>query len=99
MMARRSGWRQRGSVLSRLLAALLGGYALSALLTAVLALHLPLERSEAVLVGTMLSFLAYALAVLWAFAARHALRAWTGLLAPILLLAAILAAPGWTGAT
>lgn len=96
MKARRSHWARRGAVLSRLLAALLGGYALSALLTAVLALHLPLEPSEAMLVGTMLSFLAYALAVMWAFAARHALRAWTGLLAPILLLAAILAAPGWT---
>ena len=83
-------------MLSRLLAALLGGYAVSALLAAVLALHLPMERSEAVLVGTMLSFLVYALAVMWAFAARHALRAWTGLLVPALLLAAVLAAPGWT---
>lgn len=96
--ARRSSWRERGGVLSRLLAALLGGYAFSALLTAVLALHLPLEASEAVLVGTVLSFLAYALAVMWAFAARHALRAWTGLLAPILLLVVILALPGWTAA-
>ncbi|HEY0917526.1 MAG TPA: hypothetical protein VGE22_21775 [Solimonas sp.] len=98
MKARHDNWSGRGAVLSRLLAALLGGYALSALLTAVLALHLPLERSEAMLVGTMLSFLVYALAVMWAFAARHALRAWTGLLAPILLLAVILAAPGWVGA-
>ena len=98
MKARRSLWAERAAVLSRLLAALLGGYALSALLTAVLALHLPLEPSEAVLVGTMLSFLVYALAVMWAFAARHALRAWTGLLAPILLLAVILAVPDWTGA-
>ncbi|AXQ29354.1 DUF3649 domain-containing protein [Solimonas sp. K1W22B-7] len=94
--ARRGGWREAAGVLSRLIAALLGGYALSAALAAVLALHLPLERSEAVLVGTMLSFLVYVLAVMWAFAARHALRAWSGLLAPLLILALVLAAPGGT---
>jgi hypothetical protein len=92
---RGSSWREGGAVLSRLLAALLGGYGVSALLAAVLALRLPLERSEAMLVGTLLSFLAYALAVMWAFAARHALRAWTGLLVQALLLAVALAAPGW----
>lgn len=86
MKARRGSWREKGGVLSRLLAALLGGYALSAALAAALSLHLPLASSEAVLVGTMLSFLAYALAVMWAFAAPHALRAWSGLLAPTLLL-------------
>lgn len=84
-------------MLSRLLAAVLGGYALSAALTAALTLYLPIARTEAMLVGTLLSFLAYALAVMWAFAAPHALRAWSGLLVPTLLLALLLAVPGWTG--
>ncbi len=97
-VARRGGWWERGGVLSRLLAALFGGYALSAAMTAVLALHLPLERNEAVLVGTMLAFVVHALAVMWAFAARHALRAWSGLLLPTLLLVVVLALPGGTGA-
>ena len=90
--------RHRWMVTSRAVAAVAGGYVLAALSAALLAVILPLPRADATLTGTMLSFLAYALAVMWAFAARHALRAWTGLLAPILLLVVILALPGWTAA-
>jgi len=47
-----------------------------------------MERGEAVLTGMMLSFIVYATAVIWVFAASSALRAWAGLLvvsAPLLL--------------
>lgn len=69
-------------VASRALAAAVGGYALAALSAAVLAVFLPLSRADATLTGTMLSFLVYACAVVWVFAARTAGRAWLGLLLP-----------------
>lgn len=65
-------------LLSRILAALLGGYALAAL-SSVAALALPLDGPQAVLTGMQASFLIYACAVLWVFAARSAVRAWAGL--------------------
>ena len=74
--------RDRWGVASRVLAAAAGGYALTALATAVLALLLPLagmSRPEAVLAATLASFTFYVMAVLWAFIARTALRAWLGL--------------------
>ena len=67
-----------GALVSRILAALLGGYALAALIS-VAALALPLDKPQAVLTGMQSSFLIYACAVIWVFAARSALRAWTGL--------------------
>ena len=74
-------------LVSRIVAAVLGGYALAAL-TSVAVLALPMERGEAVLTGMMLSFIVYAAAVIWVFAASSARRAWAGLLvvgAPLLL--------------
>ena len=71
------------------MAAVGGGYALAAL-TSVAALALPMTRPEAVLTGMLLSFVVYALAVVWVFAVRSAARAWAGLLAvaaPLLLAA------------
>ncbi len=73
------GLRYRLGVASRAVAAILGGYAVSALAAAVLALYLPTSRAEAALTGTMAAFLVYACAVMWVFAARSALRAWLGL--------------------
>ncbi|MCH7343387.1 iron transporter [Pelomonas sp. CA6] len=86
--------RYRGAVLSRSLAALAGGYLLASALAAACALHLPLERVEATMTGTLLGNLAYALAVLGAFAARSAARAWVWTLGPAALLGlAVWAAP------
>jgi len=70
-------------------AAIAGGYALSAGANLVLALLLKNSgsREDVILLATMPSFLVWAGAVLWAFAARTAWRAWAGLLAPMLLLA------------
>ncbi|CAA2109062.1 hypothetical protein VVAX_05333 [Variovorax paradoxus] len=88
-------WARR-PVISRIVAAIFGGYALAAL-TSVAAVSLPMARPEAVLTGLQLSFLVYALAVVWVFGARTAKRAWAGLLAAAapLLLAAL---PVWLGA-
>ncbi|MFH0132807.1 DUF3649 domain-containing protein [Variovorax sp. VaC1] len=75
--------RYRLSVASRAIAAIAGGYGVAALSAAVLALCLPaafgMARSEAAMTGTLASFLVFALAVLWVFAARTAWRAWSGL--------------------
>lgn len=53
-----------------MLLAIVGGYALAALATAVLSLTLPLEPAEAVTAATLLSFTVMAVAVLFVFAAR-----------------------------
>ncbi|MFY9479798.1 MAG: DUF3649 domain-containing protein [Aquabacterium sp.] len=78
--------RHRWMVASRALAAIGGGYVLAALSAAALAVSLPLARVDATLTATMLSFLVYACAVVWVFAARTAGRAWLGLLVPSLAL-------------
>lgn len=84
--------------------AMLGGYALAAL-SSVATLLLPVSRTEAVIVGLLLSFLVYAAAVIWVFATRKLtksskraglrqsmanLHTWTGLLAGWLLYAVFL---------
>ena len=72
---------------SRIVAAIVGGYVLGAL-TCTAALALPLGTSEAAFVGMLSSFLVYAAAAIWVYAVRSALRAWVGLLVaavPLLL--------------
>lgn len=85
-----AGWvRTIGPLVSRIVAALLGGYALAAL-ASVAVLALPMSKPQAVLTGMLASFAIYAGAVIWVFAVRSALRAWGGLLvvaAPLLLAA------------
>jgi len=68
-----------GPLVSRIAAAVLGGYALAAL-TSVAAVALPIDRAQAVLTGMLASFVVYAGAVIWVFAVRSARRAWAGLL-------------------
>ncbi|MFT0546012.1 DUF3649 domain-containing protein [Allopusillimonas ginsengisoli] len=82
-------------LISRLAAAILGGYALAALLS-VAALALPVRPSEAALIGMTASFLVYAAAVIWVFAVRSATRAWVGLLVAAVLLLPV-AAWVWYG--
>lgn len=72
-------------LISRIVAALLGGYALAALFS-VAVLALPISRPEAVLWGMQLAFLVYAGAVVWVFAVRSATRAWVGLVVATLVL-------------
>lgn len=81
-------WRA-APLVSRILAALVGGYALAAL-TSVATLALPMAKPQAVLTGMLLSFWVYAGAVVWVFAVRSAWRAWAGLVltaVPLLLAA------------
>lgn len=88
-MRQRAAWL--GALVSRIVAALFGGYGLAAL-ASVAALALPLDRPQAVLTGMQASFLVYAVAVIWVFAARSAWRAWSGLL----IVAVPLALAAWS---
>jgi len=78
-----ASFRYRLGVASRAVAAIAGGYGVAALFAAALAVCLPAAfgtaRSEAVMTGTLASFIVFALAVMWVFAARTAWRAWSGL--------------------
>ena len=81
--------RSTGPLISRIVAALFGGYALAAL-ASVAVLALPISKPQAVLTGMLASFAIYAGAVIWVFAVRSALKAWVGLIivaAPLLLAA------------
>jgi len=82
--------RARGAtpLVSRIVAAVFGGYALAAL-TSVACVALPIARPQAVLTGMLASFVVYTAAVIWVFAVRSARRAWAGLaVAALPLLAA-----------
>lgn len=79
--------RYRWLVASRVLAAALGGYALTSALTVLLSLVWPLPKSQAVLAATMLSFTLYAVAVIWVFSVRSVTRAWLGMVIPTAVVA------------
>ena len=83
-------WRYRGGVTARAVAAIAGGYLLSALAGALIALALPLARADAVTIATLLSFVIYPCVILWVFATRSALRACVGVAATCAVLGAIL---------
>lgn len=90
--------RYRLAVASRIVAAVVAGYALASAVSILFALLLPVSRAEAVLASTMLSFAVYAGIVIWVFHARSATRAWIGLLVPlaVISLACWLLTPGGT---
>lgn len=68
--------RHRLAVASRVLAAIVGGYAVAALVSGALAVVLPMTRAEATVTATLTSFIVYAVAVMGVSAARSAVRAW-----------------------
>lgn len=72
----------RAGVAARLLAAIAGGYVLTAISMSLLAVLLPASRVDAVMTATLLSFPVYAVAIMWSFAARTVWRAWAGLVLP-----------------
>lgn len=90
-----TGWRYRLSVASRVLAALLGGYAVAALISAALTVLLlqtgMATRPQAVVWTSLLSFALYAAAAIWVFATHSATRAWALLCA----VATLCALPLW----
>lgn len=69
----------RLGVLSRSIAAIFGSYGVAALASVALALALPLEKRDAVQLATMIGFLLYTGAVIWAFSTGSAARAWAGI--------------------
>ncbi len=75
--------KSRGSgardLVSRTLAAAVGGYLLAGVLPIPIVALWPLARVDAVLAAMAASFAVYAVAVMWAFAARSATLAWAGL--------------------
>lgn len=70
----------RWQVAGRVLLASAGGYGLSSLLAAVMALALPclpgVSRADGVLIASLLSFVFYALFVLWVFSVHSTRRVW-----------------------
>ncbi|XAH21239.1 hypothetical protein AAFF27_14505 [Xylophilus sp. GW821-FHT01B05] len=78
-------------LLSRLAAAVLGGYALAAAVAVFAGALLPGGHADAVLAGVQLSFVVHVAAVIWAFSPVRLARVWAGLAMP----AATLAALGW----
>lgn len=66
----------RWEVTARVLAAILGGYATAYAATAFLSVYLPLVRSERVVFASLACFAVYTIAIIYAFAARSARRAW-----------------------
>ncbi len=86
----------RLGVLSRSVAGILGGYALASFSSLALALGLPFEKPDAINLGVMIGFILFAVAVIWAFSCRSAVRAWIGITAvttPFLIITLLL--NGW----
>jgi hypothetical protein len=73
------------SVAMRIIAAVVGGYALAHSLPIAIAAVMPITKAEAALFAIQGSFLVYTAAVIWVFAARNARAAWLGLLVPTAL--------------
>jgi hypothetical protein len=74
--AKATTWLVRLDVAARTVAAVGGGYVLTAIITGLGARHLPLAPAQAVLVATVLSFAVYAVVIVWAFSAKSTLKVW-----------------------
>jgi len=85
---------KRWNIASRVLAALVGGYAVAYGVTAFLAVYLPLARPDRVVFSSLASFAVWTGVVIYVFAARSATRVWLLLvgLTVVLCLAAFLPA-------
>ena len=68
----RSASNNRWGIASRVLAALVGGYAVAYAVTAFLAVYLPLARPDRVVFSSLASFAVWAAVVIYVFAARSA---------------------------
>jgi hypothetical protein len=95
LKSRAPDYRRTAGIAARAAAAIGGGYALASLAAVALALILPLNRMDAVLVGMMAGLVVFAAAAIWAFAARSAMRACIGIIAAALPLAALAMLGHW----
>ncbi len=71
--------------LSRLLAAIVPGYVLTNTSAIFIGNLLPLVKAEAVFIVSMLSFVLYAVIIMWVFSDKSVKRVWLGLLLAITL--------------
>tara|TARA_R110001599_G_scaffold353676_1_gene595055 strand:- start:83374 stop:83679 length:306 start_codon:yes stop_codon:yes gene_type:complete len=72
--------RSRWDIGARVVAAIAGGYFLTAVASMLLTVLLPVSRVDAVFIATLPTFAIYTCVILWVFATRSALRAWIGVL-------------------
>lgn len=79
----------RWMVFSRIIASFVGGYILTAYITMVLAVLLPMSRADAVVLASLLSYVWFCIAIIWVFAVKSVLKAWLGMLGGIALFVAI----------
>jgi ABC-type Fe3+-siderophore transport system permease subunit len=88
----RSASNNRWGIASRVLAALVGGYAVAYAVTAFLAVYLPLARPDRVVFSSLASFAVWTAVVIYVFAARNAGRIWLPIIGvtAVLCLAAFL---------
>ncbi|WP_338880755.1 iron transporter [Achromobacter veterisilvae] len=91
MSKRALSLRYRLQVASRVVAAAVGGYALTSATIVLVALLLPLPRAQAVLASSMLGFVWYTLAVIAVFSVRTAVRAWLAIALPTAAIALVCA--------
>lgn len=93
-MSATGGRRYRWLVFSRIVAAGVGGYVLTSLITIVMAQGmarlLGMLPAAAVLAASLASFVVYTVIVLWVFSTRSATRAWLGVALPSVALGALL---------
>ncbi len=69
------------TILSRVLAAAMGGYLLSYTFVGAVVRISPLDKEDTVLASTMAGLILYIVAIIWVFAARSSLKTWATLLA------------------
>ncbi|MBW8842498.1 MAG: DUF3649 domain-containing protein [Sphingomonadales bacterium] len=89
--ADRRGWRYRGNVAARVLAATFGAYGVAACLAMAVARSGGGGRIDAVIAGTLCAYLAVPAVAIWAFLARGPWRAWGG----VVVLAAVFGGLAW----
>ena len=70
----------RSTIVFRVLAAVAGGYLLANCAAIGLAHAFPGPIAQGVMTGLLISYLVYAVAAMWAFAAKTAWQAWLGIL-------------------
>ncbi len=66
-------------VLSRIMAAVFGGYALTTVMILLFSYLLPLPKKDALMLATMLGYIIYALIIIWAFTVSRVKLVWLGI--------------------
>ena len=69
----------RLAILSRVIAAIVGGYAIASLSSVLLSLAMPASRQEAVQIGLLVAIPVWVAVWIWAFSARRMVAVWRGI--------------------